>query len=55
VPIIALTADPQYQQSRLCKNIGMNESLAKPIRLTSLLQAFDDVMAAVDADMNVAA
>ncbi|MGB6228896.1 MAG: ATP-binding protein [Litorimonas sp.] len=50
VPIIALTADPQYQQSRLCRNIGMNESLAKPIRLTHLLQAFDDILTAPEAE-----
>ncbi len=42
--IIALTADPQYQQLRLCKNIGMDESLAKPIKLSGLLEAFDRVL-----------
>jgi len=41
IAIIALTADPQYQQKRLCKNIGMNDALAKPIKLTELLAAFD--------------
>ena len=44
VPIIALTADPQYQQSRLCRNIGMNSSLAKPIKLAGLLEAFDELL-----------
>jgi CheY-like chemotaxis protein len=44
VPIIALTADPQYQQARICRNIGMNSSLGKPIKLASLLEAFDDVL-----------
>lgn len=44
VPIIALTADPQYQQARLCRNIGMNASLGKPIKLSGLLQAFDEVL-----------
>lgn len=43
VPIIALTADPQYQQKRLCKNIGMDEALAKPVKLTEILGAFDRV------------
>ena len=43
IPIIALTADPQYQQKRLCKNIGMDEALAKPIKLTELLGAIDQV------------
>jgi len=44
IPIIALTADPQYQQKRLCKNIGMDEALAKPVKLTELLQAFEAIM-----------
>lgn len=44
VPIIALTADPQYQQARLCRNIGMNSSLAKPIKLAGLLEAFDELL-----------
>lgn len=43
IPIIALTADPQYQQRRLCKNIGMNDALAKPIKLTEVLAAIDRV------------
>ncbi len=46
VPIIALTADPQYQQARLCKNIGMDEAMAKPVRLTSILECFDRVLKA---------
>ena len=44
VLIIALTADPQYQQKRLCKNIGMDEALAKPVKLGDLLSAFDSVL-----------
>ena len=44
VIIIALTADPQYQQTKLCKNIGMDEALAKPVRLNDLLQAIDTVL-----------
>ncbi|GHA90451.1 hypothetical protein GCM10009069_11710 [Algimonas arctica] len=52
VPIIALTADPQYQQARLCRNIGMNASLGKPIKLAALLQAFDEVL--LDDDRKVA-
>jgi len=43
IPIVALTADPQYQQKRLCKNIGMNEALAKPVKLTEILKAFDSI------------
>lgn len=45
IPIIALTADPQYQQRRLCKNIGMDDALAKPIKLTEVLGAVDRVLA----------
>ncbi len=44
VPIIALTADPQYQQKRLCVNIGMDEALAKPVKLAEILAAFDTVL-----------
>lgn len=55
VPIIALTADPQYQQARLCRNIGMNSSLGKPIKLTGLLQAFDEVLFSETDDIASAA
>lgn len=55
VPIIALTADPQYQQARLCRNIGMNSSLGKPIKLTGLLQAFDEVLLGDNKDIASAA
>ena len=48
IPIIALTADPQYQQRRLCKNIGMDDALGKPVRLTELLGAIDRVFEAVN-------
>lgn len=44
VLIIALTADPQYQQKRLCKNIGMDDALAKPVKLSDILAAFDNVL-----------
>ena len=44
VPIVALTADPQYQQKRLCRNIGMDDALAKPVKLVELLRAFDNVI-----------
>ena len=42
--IIALTADPHYQQKRLCRNIGMDEALAKPVKLSDVLTAFDTVL-----------
>ncbi|MEM7728021.1 MAG: ATP-binding protein, partial [Pseudomonadota bacterium] len=49
IPIIALTADPQYQQARLCRNIGMNSSLGKPVKLAGLMQAFEEVLLKNDA------
>lgn len=49
IPIIALTADPQYQQRRLCKNIGMDDALAKPIKLIEVLGALDRVFAGRNA------
>jgi len=52
VPIIALTADPQYQQHRLCVNIGMDSALSKPVKLTSILTAFDKVLGQKDLDAN---
>ncbi len=44
IPIIALTADPQYQQKRLCKNIGMNGALAKPVKLVDVLNEIDKIL-----------
>ena len=41
VIIIALTADPDYQQMRICKNIGMDDTIAKPVRREDILDAFD--------------
>ena len=49
VIIIALTADPQYQQIKLCKNIGMDEALAKPVRLNDLLAAIDQVLSTANS------
>ena len=45
VRIIALTADPQYQQKRLCVNIGMDEAMAKPVKLLDLVQTIKKTMA----------
>lgn len=50
VQIIALTADPQYQQKKLCLNIGMDEALAKPVKLNDVLEAIDNVLGAVKSD-----
>ena len=41
VIIIALTADPEYQTKRICKNIGMNDTIAKPVKRIDILNAFD--------------
>ena len=52
VLIIALTADPQYQQKRLCKNIGMDDALAKPVKLNDILTTFDNVLNIETTDNN---
>ena len=44
VAIIALTADPDYQQKTICRTIGMNGTIAKPVRREDLLKAFDQVL-----------
>lgn len=44
VPIIALTADPEYQQLRICRNIGMNEALSKPVSRSELVTAFTSIL-----------
>ncbi len=41
--IIALTADPEYQQVRICRNIGMNHALPKPLNFTDLIAALETV------------
>jgi len=41
VVIIALTADPDYQQRRICRNIGMDDTIAKPVKREDILEAFD--------------
>jgi len=40
VIIIALTADVEYQQERICRNLGMNDSIAKPVKRQDILDAF---------------
>lgn len=49
IPIVALTADPQYQQKRLCKNIGMNGALGKPVRLSDLINELENVLESQEA------
>lgn len=42
--IIALTADPDYQHARICKNLGMDGSVSKPVRRKDLFTAFDHAL-----------
>lgn len=42
VIIIALTADPDYQQARICRNLGMNGSIAKPVTRDDIAYAFEN-------------
>lgn len=44
VAIIALTADPDYQQKDICRQIGMNGTIAKPVRRKDIMGAFDQVL-----------
>ena len=47
VIIIALTADPDYQQKRICRNIGMDDTIAKPVRRDDILDAFDRTLSKI--------
>ena len=42
--IVALTADPDYQQKRVCRNIGMNDALSKPVKRQELLDVMQKVL-----------
>ena len=44
VIIIALTADPDYQQARICRNLGMNGSIAKPVTRDDIAHAFENAI-----------
>ena len=55
VPIIALTADPEYQQIRICKNVGMDDALSKPVNLKLLLEAIDTVVMSRESTSNLSA
>ena len=43
IPIVALTADADYQQKRVAVNLGMDAALAKPVTLSKLLQVFESL------------
>ena len=53
VIIIALTADPDYQQQRICRNIGMDDTIAKPVRREDILEAFNRSMSRLNTDFGV--
>ncbi len=42
VRIVAMTADPHYQHMRLCRKIGMDDTLAKPFRKADILRVFEN-------------
>ena len=44
VIIIALTADSDYQQVRICRNLGMNDTIGKPVKRKDILEAFERVL-----------
>lgn len=50
VIIIALTADPDFQQKRICKNIGMDDTIAKPVRKQDILSAFDRTLGVINRE-----
>ena len=50
VVIIALTADPNYQQKRICKNIGMDDTIAKPVKREDILKAFDRTLGTISPE-----
>jgi len=41
IPIVALTADEQFQQKRVALNLGMDDAIGKPVTQTKLLSAFE--------------
>ena len=43
IPIVALTADSDYQQKRVAVNLGMDAAIAKPVTLSKLLQVFEEL------------
>ena len=39
VIIIAVTADPDFQYQRVCRNIGMNDAIGKPVKRQDILDS----------------
>jgi len=53
VIIIALTADQEYQQKRICKNIGMDDTIGKPVKRADILSAFNRTLGSISQDFGV--
>jgi len=53
VIIIALTADQEYQQKRICKNIGMDDTIGKPVKRADILDAFNRTLGSISQDFGV--
>lgn len=43
---------PDYQQNRICKNIGMDDTIAKPVKREDILKAFDRTLGAILANFS---
>ncbi len=50
VPIIALTANVQPEQVRMCQEAGMDAHVGKPIQVAELMATINRVLGASDAD-----
>jgi len=55
VPIIALTANVQPEQVRMCQEAGMDAHVGKPIQVAELMATINRVLGAIDADEDEAA
>jgi len=53
VIIIALTADQEYQQKRICRNIGMNDTIGKPVKRADILEAFNRTIGSISDNFGV--
>jgi len=53
VIIIALTADQEYQQKRICRNIGMNDTIGKPVKRADILEAFNRTLGSISDEFGV--
>lgn len=49
-PIIAMTADPNYTQKRLYKNIGMDDHIAKPFKRSDIIEKITPLLDAAPVE-----